>query len=279
MGQMSDLACEIEEQSARDGQPGEGDMPSAADTATDAAIESMAERDDVADYAASGPAFSLEGIDDDIIGDLAAVGITIRSTKEVGTDPSHTEALVDSAAQRATIAALYLRLAGESNAEIERHKAAMMLQVELITAHYERLMAPAARRRDGFLRQVENLALIAGMEGDFGKRKKSAETPFGSFGYKDTDATVALDDSDALCKHLVVEDPTRIRVIVKLPLDEAREYLNETELAETKMEPLWGEYKKTLSPDGELPPGVKKVAAARTPFAKPMQPFTASSTH
>jgi hypothetical protein len=228
-------------------------------TPDSAVIDRETTSETASDTVGSAPAFTLPDIDEDTRADFAAVGIVLG-----------TEADMDRR-QREVEASIFLRLAAEATDELNELSRVMFAQIDVVKAHYERKMSSLRTKRDGFTRQVEHLALLAIEAGDFGK-KKSADTPYGAFGVEDRKATVAVADDAALLAHLVANDPAHVRVDASLSLSQAREYLSPTELAQTKMKPAWGELKKTLDPSKELPPGVVKVDATRTAFAKP-DPF------
>lgn len=241
-------------------------------------LEEQQQQDDPAMYEPSdtGTPFNLDGVDDDILADFAAIGITIRGAEdEAGT--VRADAFIVDGAQRHTMAATFLRRAAEADAEIELLKATMLQQIELVTAHYARVMEIPAARRDRYNRIVEDLALQAIDAGDFGKKKKSASTPFGEFGVRDKAEGIDLVDEAALLAHLREHAPAFVRVTSRLPLTEAREFLSPSELEKAKMEAAWGDLKKTLTPKSELPPGVAVTPASRTPFAKPFMPFTGAA--
>jgi len=203
--------------------------------------------------------FVLPDIDEDIRADFAARGIDLAN----GDTLEQT--------QREAAAALLLRLIIRKDDEIARLTETMDLEIDLVRSHYARLIAKPKSDRAGFERHVHNLAEISATLKGFGK-KKSASTPFGSFGIRQSSATVEVTDAAALLEHLKANDPAKVKVVATMPLNEAREYLSPTELAKTKMEPRWAELKATLSPDGELPPGVAKVPETTTAFAKPERP-------
>lgn len=232
-------------------------------------ITSYAKADSAAPPAA-GDSFEsswLCDIDGDLAADFASVGIELDGFD--GAQPI----VNGDAVQRATAASLFLRLAGVEELALAQLRETMMAQVEVITAYYERQMDKHATRRAMFTRFVEAIARDAAAAGDFGK-KKSANTPFGQFGVSDKSASVVVSDTAALLAHLTANAPQFVRVETKLSLDEAREILTPSVLDASDLVPLWGELKKTLTAEGELPPGVERVAAQRVPFAKPEVLFT-----
>lgn len=202
--------------------------------------------------------FPFDQLDEEIIADLAAVGIDLSKGPDL------------EQSQREAAAAILLRLMVRGDDEIARLTEAMDLELELIRTHYAGLLETPQRRQAECQRHIECLAEVSALRGGFGK-KKSASTPYGSFGIRHAAATVELSDSDALLAHLKESDPARVKVTAVFPLTEAREYLSETELAKTKMEPKWSDVKASLDPEKELPPGVSKVPAVDSPFAKPQK--------
>lgn len=203
--------------------------------------------------------FALPDLDEELKSDLAAVGIDLSAPRDLAQE------------QREAAAAILLRLICKRDEQIANLQRTMELELDLVRNHYARLIAKPKSDRDGFVRHVEMLAELSATLKGFGK-KKSATTPFGSFGIRHSSATVEMQDASALLEHLKTADPTKVKVTATLPLNEAREYLSESELAKTKMEPKWAEVKASLDPNGTLPPGVAKVPEREVPFAKPEAP-------
>jgi hypothetical protein len=143
----------------------------------------------------------------------------------------------------------------------------MEFELEAVRAHYERQLMPLRTRRRVFLDFVENLAALVQW-----KKKKSAATPYGTFGVKDRAATVKLADPDAALAWAREERREVVRVVVTLPLAEAYQYFTDDELARAaKVELEWGRLKASLDADGALPPGVERIEAVREPFATPAE--------
>lgn len=203
--------------------------------------------------------FTLDGIDDDIRADLIAVGVDLANPDRLAQQ------------QREAAAALFLRHICSRDQQIANLQEAMEMEIELVSRHYGRLIAKPKSERESFVRHVEMLAELSALQKGFGK-KKSASTPYGSFGIRHAGATVECIDAAKLLEHLKATDPSKVKVTAVLPLNEARDYLSESELAKTKMEPKWADVKASLNPDGELPPGVAKVPESEVPFAKPESP-------
>jgi phage host-nuclease inhibitor protein Gam len=199
----------------------------------------------------------LDGIDDDVTQDLAAIGVELVPNVEQDLDDE----------RRHAMAALLLRRAGGVDREIASIQRTMELELEAVRAHYERQLMPLRTRRRLFLDFVENLAALVQW-----KKKKSAATPYGTFGVKDRAATVKLADPDAVLAWAREERREVVRVVVTLPLAEAYQYFTDDELARAaKVELEWGKLKASLDVDGALPPGVERVAAVREPFAAPAE--------
>lgn len=197
----------------------------------------------------------LAGIDDDVEQDLAAIGISLAPEIERDLDDERRQAM----------AAVLLRRAGSVEGELRSVQRTMELEIAAITAHYERRMAPLRRSLSTFLDVVAELARLT-----VWRKRKSHETPYGAFGVKDKAATVKLVDPGAALAWARVERQDVVRVVVSLPLAEARQHFTDEEIARGgKVELEWGKLKATLSPGGMLPPGVEGVAAVREPFATP----------
>jgi hypothetical protein len=206
---------------------------------------------------AAPPVHPLFGIDDDIEADFAAIGIEFTHDAERAATRAQLEAS----------ASLALRRIVGAERELDRLHATMDLQMQAIRFSYERQMAPVRARHAQLTRYVETLAELT----PWGK-KKSADTPFGSFGVKDFSASVAVEDGDILTEHAVAHIPGFVTVAITMPLSEAREHFTAEEIESrgtVKVE--WGALKKTLGPSKEVPPGVTVVPARREAFAKPME--------
>lgn len=202
-------------------------------------------------------AFLLDGTEQDLIDDFATLGIDVGA-------PSALEA-----PQRQAAASMLLRRAALARREAAKLEAARDAEIALIEMHY----AAEIGRQEARARQLEDavtqIAEIAREAGDFGK-KKSASTPFGTFGFRETAATVELEDASQALAFAREHAPECVKADLTLPLTEAREYFTDDELAARNALSLkWGEFKKTLDPEEALPPGVKVKPASREFFAKP----------
>jgi len=196
----------------------------------------------------------LAGIDDDIANDLRAIGVELVPDVEKNMDDSHRQAMA---------AMLFRRVRGIERA-ITTLREARNIELTGIAECYERQMAPLVAQSARLLGFVEVLAEHT----PWGK-KKSAETPYGTYGVTNKGATVALVDSPRATEWAKANEPQLVRVVATLPLSDAMERFSTEELSQlAKIELQWGELKKTLSPDGELPPGVQKVDAKIVPYAK-----------
>lgn len=195
---------------------------------------------------------------EDLAQELALVGIQVGQE-----DPTNTAAIEAEAA-------VFLRRAGECDAETDRLKATMQKQIEVVMAHYGQRIQAAQRRYAECVRHVEYLASIA----QYPKRAKSFATPFGAFGRRDRSATVQLADSSALLDWAKAEQPTHVRAVLTSTLADPsmRDALEAGQ--DVKLAPEWNAIKKTLDPDGTLPPGVMKVEARTEFYAAPELPFT-----
>lgn len=208
------------------------------------------------------PVHPLAGIDDDLAADLATVGVTLTLGVEREVGPS----------QREAMAALLLRRAGGIERAVATLDAACDLELAAIRAHYGRKTAALLAQRDRLVGYVQVIAEVTEW-----KKKKSVETPYGTFGVKDTAPTVRCEDDAALLAWAQEQRPEVVRVTAALSLSEARQFLTDEEIAGHKTAVEWGKLKATLEPDGALPPGVVKVEGSRTAFAKPAALQTAEA--
>lgn len=196
----------------------------------------------------------LDGIDDDVVKDLAAVGITL--------DRSPATDLSD--AERQAFAARLLRRACEIEDASAEINAACETEIAMIRANAKRRTDPLQREYVQIITAVQGIAgLIAW------KKRKSAQTPYGALGIRHRPATVELSDADATLAWAIASRPEVVRVSASLPLSEARERFSSDELAAHAMRLEWGALKKGLDPEGELPPGIVAVPARDEPFATP----------
>lgn len=177
-------------------------------------------------------------IEDDVRADLEAAGLVVGDESAMAQ------------AQRDAMAAIYLRRMGALGRELDRQAEAEKLEHEVITRHYGRLAAPLIRQLAAYEQQVEILAELS--VATMGK-KHSAETPWGSYGYRNQSATVELADRMAA-------------------LSFAREHAPAFVKTKTTEDLAWSEWKKTLAtlPPDQLPAGVVAVPARREFYAKPI---------
>jgi hypothetical protein len=223
----------------------------------------------VRDASTEAEPFALPEGDADIVADFAAMGILFQNPAE----PSAEELQTLEQTQREAMAARYLELAGLCDAECTKLDETrdlivnpLLEKIARVTAFYSERQAKLIARRDGLLRFVEHLAALSSYPG----KKKSIATPFGTFGYRDIAPTVRLVDEPKTLEWLRQDYPGFVQVTAKLPLDEAREYLGESQLAECKHSLKWVELKKLIDPSAkELPPGVEPVPGGREFYAKP----------
>lgn len=204
-------------------------------------------------------AFLLDDTEHDLVAEFAAVGTDVTAPAAGG------------AAERQATASMFLRLASQARAEARRLERARDYEVSLVEGFYAVGIQKVEARARQLEAAVEAIAAVAREAGDFGK-KKSAATPFGEFGYRERQATVELDDATKVLDYAREHAPDFVKAVVTLPYQEARETFTEAEMEERASLKLeWGELKKTLSPESkELPPGVAKVPASRTYYAKPV---------
>lgn len=192
----------------------------------------------------------------DLVEEFAAVGITL------GAEDPHQADWIEAEA------AVFLRRAAECDVETDRLKAAMTRQIALVTAHYTRLIEREQRRYGECVRHIEYLASIA----TFPKKKKSLETPFGSFGRRDKSATVELVNPAELLDWAIAHQPEHVKAVRTATLADADVQAAIANGEDVKIVPEWGAIKKTLDVDGALPPGVAKIAARTEYFAAPLLP-------
>jgi hypothetical protein len=174
-------------------------------------------------------------------------------------------------AKREAVAATFLDHASrhetraEELAEARDHQLAIIIaKGQRIREFYERQIQKQHARRDELLRYVEHLASLSVYPG----KKKSIDTPFGTFGFKDVSPSAQLVDEGAALTWAKSVNPEYVQVTAKLGLNVAVEYLTDAELAECKQTLKWGELKKKLDLDAELPPGVQKTEGGRQFYAK-----------
>lgn len=200
------------------------------------------------------PQHVLVGIDDDIVSDLRALGIELTPDVERDMEESRRQAMV----------ALMFRRVRANTVAIETLEAARALEQTAIDACYERQIAPLAAAVKILLGSIEAVADMT----PWGK-KKSAETPYGTYGVRESAATVECADREALTQWARTNRPALVRVVATLSYVDARERFTEEEMKDlAKLDVAWGDFKKTLALDDELPPGVLEVPAKRVPFAK-----------
>lgn len=201
-------------------------------------------------------AHPLAGLDEDLEQDLAVIGVTLT--------PDAEQAMEDS--RRQAYAAVLFRRVRALQREIAETAQARDLEVEMVHAHYERQLAGPRAKALAFLSFIENLAQLT----TWGK-KRSHATPYGTFGVRRKAPTVELQDDAQSLAWAKTERPELVRVTVSLSLVEARQFFTDAEIAKHKVALEWGKLKASLSPDGDLPPGVTAVSGGDEPFAKPAE--------
>lgn len=167
-------------------------------------------------------------------------------------------------AQQQAAATMAMRRMRAIQRDIERIEDARDLEKQAIEDMAANELRPLRARLDESRRYVETLAELM----EWG-RKKSHDSPYGSFGVRDSEAKLDCTDRVTLATWASKHAPQFARVEMTLPLTVAAERFSAPELAEMgELDVEWSEMKKALHPDGELPPGVVKVAAVRTPYVK-----------
>lgn len=183
---------------------------------------------------------------------LAAVGISVGQESEATT------------AQQQAAATLSMRVMKAIQRDLDRITEARDMELDGIRAMAEMEMAPMIARLEVHRRWVLTLSELI----EWGK-KKSHDSPFGSFGVRSSSASVKCESRADTAAHVAEHAPEFARVEMTIPLLEARERFTEDEIAALgELDVAWDEYKKTLDVNAEtLPPGVVKVPEARKPFA------------
>lgn len=194
----------------------------------------------------------VEGLDDEFVTTLNALGVTVGE-----------EAAADSAQQQMA-ATTAMRTMRAIQRDIDVADEARNLEKQAIDLMCESQLAPLRARLTAYRAYVENVSALI----EWGK-KKSHDTPYGTFGVRDAGAKVDCTDRVALAEWATVHAPQFVRVELTVPLKDAKERFSEQEIADMgELDVLWNEIKGTLSPDGELPPGVTLVEPSRTPYVK-----------
>jgi len=184
----------------------------------------------------------LAGIDDDIEQDL-------RDMED---------------ARRQAMAALLFRRVRGKEVAIGSLRAAMEFELAAIRECYERQIAPLAADVARITSVIETIAELT----PWGK-KKSAESPYGVYGVRDSAPTVECVDRQALTVWAATERPEVVRMKITLPLAAAKERFTDAELNELATGDIeWGAFKGTIALDAPLPAGVAIVPAKRVPYAK-----------
>lgn len=189
----------------------------------------------------------------DIAASLVDVGVTVG------------EEAAATIAQQQAAATMAMRVMRAIQRDIDTADEGLRLEKQALDQMAERQVAPLKSRLAAYRRYVETVAELM----EWGK-KKSHDSPYGTFGVRDKAAGVDCTDRAALATWAATVKPEFAEYEITLPLAQAREYFTETELVAmgADLDVKWSELKKTLDPSGDLPPGVVKVEAARTPFAK-----------
>lgn len=201
----------------------------------------------------------LAGIDDDVTQDLAAIGITLTPGVEQTLAPDHRQAMAARLFRR-------IRAIRHEIAETER---TMRLELDMVTAHYERQLAGPRRTVALLLGFIETLAELT----PWGK-VRSFKTPHGTYGVRAKPSKVEQQDGAALLAWAATTRPEFVRFVGKIPLAVARERFTDDELQSFgAFEVEWGKLAKTLDPKrpDPLPPGVALVAGVELPYATPAE--------
>ena len=189
-------------------------------------------------------------VGDEILPALQEIGLTVGNEGHA------------TAAQQQAAATFGMKVMRGIQHDIDRITEARDMEIAGIRAMADMDAAPLVARLARYRTWVLTLAELI----EWGK-KKSHDSPFGSFGVRDTKATVKCESRADTAAYVAVHAPEFARVELTLPLTEARERFTEDEItALGELDVAWNEYKITLDAEQPLPPGVVKVPAARTPF-------------
>ena len=215
--------------------------------------------------------------DDDLVADLAAVGVELRDAVQaepwVGW-PAVDVVVTQDPAQADAVASMLLRKMAALDADHAQHTAAYALESEALRARYERRIGPLQTERARLEAWARDLARRQHDAGGFGK-KKSRDVGYGTYGVRTTASRLEVVDEPAFVAWAEAEAPDLLRVTVKLPLAQAREYLTDAELAGVKREVLtkpvqaYVATQATATAPVPLPPGVQRTPESIETYAKP----------
>lgn len=211
--------------------------------------------------------WSLTGIEEDIEADLQAFGLTINRL-----DDENAELAGESLdqARRDALASMLLRREAEERAALAQAEASRDAEVAFIERRYA---AEIWTRRCRAAALNESVAVLAQQTKDAGgypPKKKSRDVGAGSYGFRSHSESVELQDEQAFIAWAEQHAPELLRVKVTMKLDEAKQYLTETELASTKREIVKAEAKKRADASAEPVPGYARTAAHDTFYATPL---------
>jgi phage host-nuclease inhibitor protein Gam len=144
-------------------------------------------------------------------------------------------------------------------------------EIQFIVARYAPQLEMHRRWGAELERAVQALAEQTKHESGYVGKKKSRDVGAGTYGYKTYAEGVELQDEATFIAWAEQQAPETLRVTIKLPLKDAREFRTEDELADCKREVI----KKDATNLAEsladtLPPGFVKVAASDEFYAKPL---------
>jgi hypothetical protein len=184
--------------------------------------------------------------------------------------------------QRDALASYYMRDISAIDAEIERRKRALQIELDLVAQRYRKGFDQLRTRREEREAQVKMLARITEQCGGFGKKAKSRAVGFGRYGHKSTPAKTEIVDADALNAWAEGAAPQLVRVTLQMTLADAKQtlMLDGTGRAitfaalgildhETKREVLKTPLKEYIDATGEVVPGTREVSATTEYYAEP----------
>jgi hypothetical protein len=204
--------------------------------------------------------------DDELRADLEAIGVQFGPTWEEG-EPALEAQVPNDPARIDAVASMLLRRMAALDADIAQHATAHALEQEALRQRFERRIGPVRVERGRMEAWARDLARVQSAQGGFGK-KRSRDTGYGTYGVRTIPAKLAIDEA-AFVPWAEAWAPELLRVTLKLPLADARQYLTDAELAATKREVLATPVKQYVAGLPALPPGVTQTPEGTDTFAKP----------
>ncbi len=210
--------------------------------------------------------------DAEILDELRAVGALVEPVTgpEGGTEGVRIAPPADAARVDALASVLMGRIA-RVQAELTAHGRTYDAEHAALQARFARRIEPLDRELKTLGAWVRALAEQQAAAGAWGK-KRSRDTGGGTYGVRTVPAKLEVTDVGALAAELAERAPDLVRVTVKLPLAEARQYLTDAELAEAKRDvpakPLATWVAEQAS--APLPSGLRQVPERVEPYFNPL---------